>query len=58
VPIDAALAEEPFLGPRTVETHVRNIFGKLGASSRAPLWTPRVGEEKRRTRSVDPLSQT
>ena len=30
----AKIAEELFVSPRTVETHIAHIFGKLGVSSR------------------------
>jgi DNA-binding NarL/FixJ family response regulator len=31
------IAEELFLSPKTIETHIRNIFGKLGADSRVEV---------------------
>jgi DNA-binding NarL/FixJ family response regulator len=35
--VDRQIAEELFLSPKTVESHVRNIFGKLGADSRVEV---------------------
>jgi DNA-binding NarL/FixJ family response regulator len=31
------IAEELFLSPKTVETHNRNVLGKLGADSRVEM---------------------
>jgi DNA-binding NarL/FixJ family response regulator len=31
------IAEALFLSPKTIETHIRNIFGKLGADSRVEV---------------------
>ncbi|MCA9859848.1 MAG: tetratricopeptide repeat protein, partial [Thermomicrobiales bacterium] len=45
---DRAIGEQLFIGTRTVESHVANIFAKLGVRSRsavvAVVATPRIGE--------------
>ncbi len=46
------IAAELFLGIKTVETHIRNIFNKLGVSSR--LEVARIGEGSAVTSNVEP----
>jgi len=36
-PGDLQLAAELYLAPKTVETHIRNLFTKLGVSSRVEI---------------------
>jgi ATP/maltotriose-dependent transcriptional regulator MalT len=47
------VAEELFLSPHTVDSHLRHIFGKLGVSSRVAL-TRWVVEQDVRAASADP----
>jgi len=44
---NAEIASELFLSPKTVESHVRNLFQKLGVSSRVDV--ARVVERAERT---------
>jgi DNA-binding NarL/FixJ family response regulator len=42
------------VGIETVRTHARNIYRKLGVSSRRELAVPRVSDPQRQTRSAQP----
>jgi DNA-binding NarL/FixJ family response regulator len=46
------IAEQLYLSPKTVETHIRNIFGKLGADSRVEV--ARIVEQAQRAATNGP----
>jgi DNA-binding CsgD family transcriptional regulator len=50
------IADELFLGTKTGETHICNIFGKLGAASRIEVarWSSRPIASRHRTSSAHP----
>ena len=48
------IAEGLFVSPKTVETHIRNIFGKLGAESRVEV--ARIVERSDRVGGEGPVA--